>query len=46
MATKAIQLARDGGADWIHVDHEAHLEQFYKKCGFRPTQAGLINLRP
>jgi GNAT superfamily N-acetyltransferase len=40
----AIELAREGGAEWIHVDYDNHLDAFYKNCGFRPTLAGLINL--
>jgi GNAT superfamily N-acetyltransferase len=41
----AIELARAGGAEWIHVDYEEHLDAFYKSCGFRSTLAGLIDLR-
>jgi ribosomal protein S18 acetylase RimI-like enzyme len=31
--------------DWLHVDFEPHLEAFYRKCGFRFTNAGLMNLK-
>jgi GNAT superfamily N-acetyltransferase len=41
----AEQLAREGGAEWLHVDFEPGLERFYRKCGFRKSQAGLINLK-
>lgn len=41
----ATALARDRGAEWLHVDFEPHLEGFYRQCGFRPTEAGLIRLR-
>ena len=41
----AIDISRDRGALWLHVDYEPHLDGFYQKCGFRPTAAGLINLR-
>ena len=34
------------GCDWLHVDHEPHLASFYAACGFRPTDAGLLRLRP
>lgn len=34
------------GCDWLHVDHEPHLTSFYAACGFRPTAAGLLRLRP
>jgi ribosomal protein S18 acetylase RimI-like enzyme len=30
---------------WLHVDFEPHLQSFYYKCGFRNTNAGLINLK-
>jgi ribosomal protein S18 acetylase RimI-like enzyme len=37
--------ARAAGCSWLHVDYESHLDHFYRdRCGFRPTQAGLINL--
>lgn len=42
---RATALARERGAEWLHVDFEPHLEQFYRGCGFRHTSAGLIRLR-
>jgi GNAT superfamily N-acetyltransferase len=37
--------ARDAGCDWLHVDFEPHLRPFYlDRCGFTPTNAGLIAL--
>ncbi|GGF45706.1 N-acetyltransferase [Youhaiella tibetensis] len=48
IATEMVRLAgvaaRARGARWLHVDFEPHLAAFYKGCGFRPTQAGLIQL--
>lgn len=44
LVAEATALARDGGAGWLHVDFEPHLEPFYRACGFRPTAAGLIRL--
>jgi GNAT superfamily N-acetyltransferase len=41
----AVALAREAGAEWLHVDFEPHLDEFYRACGFRETRAGLINLR-
>jgi ribosomal protein S18 acetylase RimI-like enzyme len=38
-------LARDGGAEWLHVDYEKSLEPFYHGCGFTATPAGLLYLR-
>ena len=30
---------------WLHVDFEDRLQHFYvRRCGFRPTHAGLIEL--
>lgn len=34
------------GCDWLHVDYEPHLASFYAACGFRPTTAGLLRLKP
>ncbi|MCD7061242.1 GNAT family N-acetyltransferase [Pelagibacterium xiamenense] len=41
----AETVARSRGAQWLHVDFEPHLESLYRACGFRPTGAGLIDLR-
>lgn len=40
----AEEVARERGAKWLHVDFEPHLSGFYRGCGFRPTEAGLIGL--
>jgi GNAT superfamily N-acetyltransferase len=40
----AIDLAKSKGAEWLHVDYEPRLAEFYAKCGFKTTAAGLINL--
>jgi GNAT superfamily N-acetyltransferase len=40
----ATAAARARGAEWLHVDYEPHLSTFYRACGFRPTDAGLIHL--
>jgi GNAT superfamily N-acetyltransferase len=43
----AVSEARVAGCEWLHVDFEDHLRPFYLDgCGFRPTGAGLIELRP
>ena len=34
------------GVDWLHVDYEPHLHDFYRACGFAPTSAGLRRLSP
>lgn len=41
----AVTAARQAGIEWVHVDYEPHLKGFYTKCGFRPTEAGLCNLK-
>jgi ribosomal protein S18 acetylase RimI-like enzyme len=40
----AVEEARALGAEWLHVDYEARHADFYRRCGFRPTHAGLIAL--
>ena len=41
----ATRHAREAGCEWLHVDFEDHLGQFYVGCcGFQPTKAGLIRL--
>ena len=49
IATKLLDIAAlraaDHGCEWLHVDYDPHLEPFYRQCGFRHAQAGLLNLR-
>ncbi|KKC35634.1 acetyltransferase [Devosia epidermidihirudinis] len=44
LVRQAASLAKARGAHWLHVDFEPRLEPFYRKCGFRPTTAGLMRL--
>ena len=44
LVARAVEVARDRGAQWLHVDFEPHLEGFYRQCGFGPTAAGLMRL--
>lgn len=49
VGTRLVALAADGaraaGCEWLHVDFDDHLHDFYfLACGFRPTNAGLIAL--
>lgn len=44
LVQQAAEVARARGAEWLHVDYEPHLDDFYRRCGFRPTKAGLIRL--
>ena len=42
----AAAEARAAGCEWLHVDYEPHLADFYvKACGFSPTDAALLKLR-
>jgi GNAT superfamily N-acetyltransferase len=45
LVLRAVELARERGAEWLHVDFEPHLAGFYRACGFRHTAAGLIRLK-
>lgn len=37
--------AREAGCEWLHVDFDEPLRDFYLgACGFTPTHAGLIHL--
>lgn len=43
----AAEQARAAGCEWLHVDFEEHLRPYYfDGCGFSPTKAGLIQLKP
>ncbi|MCM4080271.1 GNAT family N-acetyltransferase [Paractinoplanes hotanensis] len=45
LVVAATREARNAGCTWLHVDFEPHLRLFYlDRCGFRPTEAGLIRL--
>jgi GNAT superfamily N-acetyltransferase len=42
----AAQEAAQAGCEWLHVDFEEDLAEFYVgACGFRPTAAGVLRLR-
>ena len=45
LVCRACNLARRAGAEWLHVDYVPEYKSFYVSCGFRETQAGLINLQ-
>ena len=49
IGTELVRLAavhsREAGCEWLHVDFASQLATFYvDACGFRPTDAGLIDL--
>jgi ribosomal protein S18 acetylase RimI-like enzyme len=46
MIEEAVNRSRQTRCEWLHVDFEPALRQFYfDACGFRPTDAGLIRLK-
>jgi GNAT superfamily N-acetyltransferase len=44
LVAAAVELSKQRGGDWLHVDYEEELAAFYEGCGFQPTPAGLIQL--
>jgi GNAT superfamily N-acetyltransferase len=45
LVRRAADLAREHGIEWLHVDYEPRLRRFYEACGFRHTEAGLMDLK-
>jgi GNAT superfamily N-acetyltransferase len=45
LVRRAADDAKAAGCEWLHVDFEDHLADFYlTSCGFRSTSAGLLRL--
>ena len=44
LVMRAVSVARERGAHWLHVDCEPHVSELYRRCGFRHTEAGLLRL--
>ena len=44
LVRRAAAVARERGVRWLHVDYLPELEAFYRGCGFRHTEAGLMDL--
>ncbi|MFD7663005.1 GNAT family N-acetyltransferase [Streptomyces sp. NPDC059788] len=45
LVATAVREARAAKCEWLHVDFDDDLKRFYfDACGFRPTDAGLIQL--
>jgi GNAT superfamily N-acetyltransferase len=44
LVSEAVAAAQRHGIEWVHVDYEPHLRTFYERCGFQPTEAGLIRV--
>ena len=45
LVRRACNLARKADAQWLHVDYVPEHKSFYADCGFRETQARLIDLQ-
>ena len=45
LVRRVAAAARERDVVWLHVDCEPHLVGFYRRCGFRHTEAGLMDLR-
>jgi predicted N-acetyltransferase YhbS len=41
---RSVQAAEKEGIEWVHVDFEPALRDFYHACGFVSTDAGLLHL--
>ena len=44
LVAQAAEIAQESGVEWLHVDYEPRFAQFYARCGFHLTPAGLIRL--
>jgi GNAT superfamily N-acetyltransferase len=44
LVSQAVMLAREHTVSWLHVDFEPRYAEFYRRRGFRPTEAGLMML--
>ena len=44
LVRRAAEVARERGVRRLHVDYLPELESFYRGCGFRHTEAGLMDL--
>lgn len=45
LVRRAVEIGRARGLEWIHVDYQTHLHDFYLSCGFHPSTSGVLNLR-
>jgi GNAT superfamily N-acetyltransferase len=46
LVARAVDVARERGLEWVHVDFAPELRPFYlDACGFSATDAGLIRLK-
>jgi ribosomal protein S18 acetylase RimI-like enzyme len=45
LVRQAANVSAQRDLEWLHVDYEERFEAFYRGCGFRKTEAGLLRLR-
>jgi GNAT superfamily N-acetyltransferase len=45
LVKRAAEAAKECGVEWLHVDYEPHLRNFYEQCDFKDTAAGLMCLK-
>lgn len=45
MLKRAAGVAAERGLEWLHVNYVPQLDAFYRGCGYRMTEAGLLNVR-
>ena len=44
LVQKSVVVSQGHGVEWVHVDFDPPLWDFYRKCSFGPTEAGLIHV--
>lgn len=44
LLSRVAAASIDLGIKWLHVDFEPQFTEFYRRSGFRHTEAGLMNL--
>lgn len=44
LVRRSAAIARSRSVHWLHVDFEPGLRGFYRRCGFRVTEAGVLRL--
>jgi predicted N-acetyltransferase YhbS len=43
---EATEQSRQAGCDWLHVDFDDDVSEFYyRRCGFQRTNGGLLYLK-
>lgn len=42
----AVGALRESGIEIVHVDFTSEHADFYERCGFRPSLAGILELKP